>query len=66
MMKGKTWKLVKDEKAEVKGVYLRDLPAMVSTVVAETAVEWWQDNRANMRWFAGGAVVAILAVFAVG
>ena len=66
MMKGKTWKLVKDERAEVKGVYLRDLPAMVATVVAETAVEWWQGNRANMRWFAGGAVVAILAVFAIG
>lgn len=65
MMKGKTWKLVKDEKAEVKGVYLRDLPAMVATVVAETAVEWWEDNRANMRWFAGGAVVAILAVFVI-
>lgn len=65
MMKGKTWKLVKDEKAEVKGVYLRDLPAMVATVVAETAVEWWQDHRANMRWFAGGAVVAILAVFVI-
>lgn len=66
MMKGKTWKLVKDEKAEVKGVYLRDLPAMASTVVAETAVEWWQENRANVKCFAGGAVVAILAVFAVG
>lgn len=65
MMKGKTWKLVKDEKAEVKGVYLRDLPAMVATVVAETAVEWWQDNRVNMRWFAGGAVVAILAVVVI-
>lgn len=66
MMRGKTWKLVKDEKAEVNGVYLRDLPAMVSTVVAEIAVEWWQENRANVKCFAGGAVVAILAVFAIG